>query len=177
MKYTIQNLDKPKEERKGEWYVVSPYRLLINEGYYYLLGFDEKHGEMRTYRVDRMRRVERLGEPRIGKEAADSIEINTYAHRSFSMFGGNTKMVKIRFINAMLDTVIDRFGKTGVHYEYMDENHFCVTMEVNVSDQFFSWVCRFGRRAKILSPDSVVEDFRQYLSNIQGLYEKSSSQD
>ncbi len=177
LKYTIQNLDRPKEERKGEWYVVSPYRLLINDGYYYLLGYDDKYRKMLTYRVDRMRKVEAIEEEREGQEAADATQINSYAQKSFSMFGGNTQVVKIRFINAMLDTVLDRFGKSGVYYDYVDENHFCVTIEVNVSDQFYAWLCGFGRRAKIVYPDSVADGFRAYLDKIRGMYEQSSSQD
>ena len=111
--YTIDSLDKPREGRKGEWYIVSPYRLLINDGNYYLMGFDDKYQKIMTYRVDCMIDVRLMGKPREGQEAAALIEINTYAQQSFSMFGGDTQRVVIRFINSAMNTVLDRFGKKG----------------------------------------------------------------
>lgn len=169
--YTIDDLDKPKERRKGTRYIVSPYRLLINDGNYYLLGYDEEKHKMLTYRVDRMKDVRCMGEPREGEEAAAAIEISKYAQQCFSMFGGQTTRVQIRFINMLLDTVIDRFGKNGVEYAKLDDGHFTITAEVRVSDPFFSWVCTFGRRAKILYPDSVVASFKAYLDKIWEMYE------
>ena len=112
-----------------------------------------------------------MGEPREGEEAAAAIEISKYAQQCFSMFGGQTTRVQIRFINMLLDTVIDRFGKNGVEYAKLDDGHFTITAEVRVSDPFFSWVCTFGRRAKILYPDSVVASFKAYLDKIREMYE------
>lgn len=93
LKYTIQDINKPIERRNGERYIVSPYRLLISDGNYYLLGFDDDKRAMRTYRVDRMKDVKRIGAPREGEEAAKAIEISKYSQQCFSMFGGETTRV------------------------------------------------------------------------------------
>ena len=57
LKYSINDLKQQVERRKGDRYIVSPYKLLINDGNYYLLAFDDGTKEMRTYRVDRMKDV------------------------------------------------------------------------------------------------------------------------
>lgn len=170
LEYHIENIDTPRERRSGTWYIVSPYRLLINDGYYYLLGYDEETQKIMTYRVDRMSDVRLMGEPREGKEAAAAIEINKYAQQCFSMFGGETTRVEIRFINHMLDTVIDRFGKTGAQYAKLDEKYFTAMVEVKVSDQFFTWLCSFGRMARIMYPESVQKKFAAYLDKIREMY-------
>ncbi len=123
-----------------------------------------------TYRVDRMIDVGLMGEPREGQEAAAAIEINTYAQQSFSMFGGDTQRVVIRFINSAMNTVLDRFSRKGATYSKLDDNHFTVTAEIKVSEQFFSWICGFGRRAKILSPAPVVEEFKTFILKIGEMY-------
>ena len=41
LKYTIDDLEKQTERRKGAKYIVSPYKLIINDGNYYLLAFDD----------------------------------------------------------------------------------------------------------------------------------------
>ena len=68
LSYTIQNGLRRTERRKGEWYVVSPYKLLISDGNYYLMGYDDRMQKMVNYRVDRMKDVELTGEPRSGAE-------------------------------------------------------------------------------------------------------------
>lgn len=172
LKHTLQDRAQQVERRKGAIYKVSPYKLLINEGNYYLLAFDDKAQDMRTYRIDRMKEVQLLGEPREGEEAFSAIDMETYTRRVFSMFGGDRKRVSIRFIMPLLDTAIERFG-TGpdVFYRQDDERHFVVTADVETSNQFFAWVCGFGKRAKIISPPDVVGNMQKFLADISGMYQ------
>lgn len=170
LKYTIQNINKPIERHNGERYIVSPYRLLISDGNYYLLGFDDSKQAMRTYRVDRMKDVRCIGAPREGKEAADAIEISKYSQQCFSMFGGETTRVRVQFENELLDTMIDRFGKSGAQYAPVDDEHFEITAQVRVSDMFFSWVCGFGKRAKIVYPEHIIDEFAAFLDGIKSVY-------
>lgn len=174
LKYTIQDINKPIERRNGERYIVSPYRLLISDGNYYLLGFDDDKQAMRTYRIDRMKDVKRIGAPREGAEAAKAIEISKYSQQCFSMFGGETTRVRVQFENELLDTMIDRFGKSGAQYAKVDEEHFEITAQVRVSDMFFSWVCGFGKRAKIVYPERIIDEFTAFLDRIKSVYKVDS---
>ncbi len=168
LKHTIGNTQQV-ERRHGERYVVSPYQLLINDGNYYLLAFDERAKKMRTYRVDRMKDVSAVGEPREGEEAFRAIDLKTYTQRVFSMYGGTRQRVTIRFINPLLDTVVERFGSTA-RYLQVDDAHFEVTVEVEISDQFFGWLLGFGKRAKLTAPDETIEQFTMYIDKIQKNY-------
>ena len=170
LKASVRNVSQQIERRKGERYIVSPYKLLISDGNYYLLAFDEKSKKMRTYRVDRMKDVRPMGEPREGKEAFEAIDLKDYTKRTFSMFDGNTQRVEMRFINPLLDAVIDRFGTSGARYFTEDEKHFTVSAEVDISDQFFGWLLGFGKRVKLLGPQNVVEQFRAYIDKIREMY-------
>ena len=115
LKYTIKDLKQQVERRKGATYKVSPYQLLINDGNYYLLAYDDYSQDMRTYRVDRMKDVSFTGEPREGEEAFAEIDLKSYTQRVFSMFGGDQKMIRLRCINSLLDTVVDRFGTDAIY--------------------------------------------------------------
>ncbi len=171
LKYSIENIEQQVERRKGTRYTVSPFQLLINDGNYYLLAYDDRAHDMRTYRVDRMKDVHFLGEPREGDELFKQIDLRTYTQRVFSMYGGEQRLIKIRFINPLLDAVVDRFGTKNVDYSREDERHFSVTAKVEISDQFFGWILGFGRRAKIIYPDDVAEQFKTYLDKIRAMYE------
>ena len=171
LKCTIQNVKNRVERRGGAEYVVSPYKLMINDGNYYLLAFDDKIKKMRTFRVDRMKSVRFTGEPRQGREEYEKINMESYAQEHFGMFGGAREHVTLRFIEPLLDTVVDRFGTKGAVYSKDDDRHFQVTVSVEVSDQFFAWLCGFGRRVKIVSPEPVKEKFKAHLDKMRGMYE------
>lgn len=170
LKYSIADMSKQVERRHGAKYIVSPFQLLINDGNYYLLAFDDRSKAMRTYRVDRMKNVSFSGEPRAGKEAFKNIDLKTYTQRVFSMYGGEEKLVQIRFITPLLDAVVDRFGTKDAQYSKVDDNHFCVSARVEISNQFFAWVCSFHKKATIISPPEVVEGMKRFLTDIRDKY-------
>ena len=172
LKYSISDLTKQAERRGGAKYTVSPYALLINDGNYYLLAFDDYSQELRRYRVDRMKDVKPTGAAREGAEAFSAIDLKTYTQRVFGMFGGAQERVQIRFINPLLDAVVDRFGTKGVVYSKTDDTHFTVVAPVEISNQFFSWICQFGNEAKIMMPERVVKQFTEYLDKIRSIYEE-----
>ncbi len=171
MKYTLRNGIEQTPRFKGRLYVVSPFKLLINEGNFYLLAYDGK--KIATYRLDRMNNVIELQTARNGIKDFESMDMRTYAKRVFSMFGGEEKKVTIRFNNKLLDTVVDRFGVEDVFYSPIDDHHFTLTANIEVSDQFYSWICRFRKQAVIVSPSDVVDDFRDYLQDILQKHENS----
>ena len=170
LKYSIDNMGNQVERRQGAKYVVSPFQLLINDGNYYLLAYDDYARDIRTYRVDRMKNVSYTGIPRDGQEAFDKIDLKSYTQRVFSMYGGEKKRVTLRFINPLLDTAIERFGTKDVVYTKVDETHFSVTAQVEISNQFFGWILGFGNKVKLLSPDDVTDQFKAYLDKIRGMY-------
>ena len=134
------------------------------------MAFDDYSQEMRTYRVDRMKDIRFTGEPRDGEEVFKQIDLKTYTKRVFSMFGGEQRLVEIRFINPLLDAVVDRFGTKDVQYARVDDTHFSVTAKVEISEQFFGWILGFGKKAKLLYPDDVIEQFRGYMDKIREMY-------
>lgn len=170
LKYSIDNMGNQVERRQGAKYVVSPFQLLINDGNYYLLAYDDYAKDIRTYRVDRMKDVKGCKEPREGQEVFDKIDLKSYTQRVFSMYGGEKKRVTLRFINPLLDTAIERFGTKDVVYTKIDETHFSVTAQVEISNQFFGWILGFGNKVKLLSPDDVTDQFKAYLDKIRGMY-------
>ena len=170
LKYSIDDIGKQVERGHGAKYIVSPFQLLINDGNYYLLAYDDYSKDMRTYRVDRMKNVSFTGEPREGETAFKEIDLKTYTQRVFSMYGGEQKRVTLRFINPLLDTVVDRFGTAGVLYNKVDDRHFTVSAKVEISDQFFGWLLGFGKKVKVIAPDDITEQFKAYLDKIREMY-------
>ena len=170
--HSVADVHKIIDKHDGKLYTVSPYQLVINDGNYYLIGLADDVEELRTYRIDRMRDVSILDEHRnMRKEWSTRRDMKNYIRQTFSMFGGEQEKVTIRFENSLLDTVIDKFGVGfGAEYVRDGENHFVVTTNVAVSDQFYAWLCGFGTKAKIVAPEKVAKAFGKYLADIQKQY-------
>lgn len=146
LKHTISDVRQQAECRNGAYITVSPYKLIMNDGNYYLLAYEAKAKKFFTYRVDRMKGVDLTGQPREGQEAFEKIDVANYTRRVFSMYSGKPYRVKLRFINRLLDTAVEKFGRKGdVEEDYrffntapiyakLDEGHFTVEATVEVSD-------------------------------------------
>lgn len=176
MKYTIQDRATQVSKRNGAAYQYSPYALLINEGNYYMIAADQRGRKLYHFRVDRMKGVKLVCEERTGKDLYKNFDIENYTHRAFSMYGGEEMDIKLRFENRLLDTVIEQFGTgSDVFYGYDDEKHFIIRTKIEVSSQFYSWLCRFGTKVKIISPQNAVEGYTEYLKEIADSYKVDES--
>ncbi len=173
MKYSTEGTKELIAKRNGSFYIVSPFKLLVNEGSYYLLSYDDKYKKMMTYRLDRMNNVSILEYcEREGKDEFYKVDLKSYTKRVFSMYAGTPTRVTIRFTNNMVNTVIDRFG-SDVRMTKVDENHFSISEIVELSPPFYAWLFTFGKAAKILSPDSVIGEYNKKLSAVKEMYESS----
>lgn len=171
--YELKNVAVQKPSRKGKPIAVSPFALVINDNNYYLICYSSEREKMMTYRVDRMGEVKIVDIPRDGEDEFAQINMKEFTQRVFGMFRGEKKRVTIRFINPLLDTAIDRFGTgSNVTYSKIDDTHFTVSADIEISDQFFSWVCGFRKKAKIVSPQDVVEKMEKYISDLSNMYQK-----
>ena len=85
------------------------------------------------------------------------------------MYSGKKEHVTLKFINPLYDTVVDKLG-SDLYYRIVDEKHFVVQVEVAITDQFFGWLCGFGRRVQLLEPPPIREKFKEYLGKIKDMY-------
>lgn len=168
-KYLSSTLKGMTERRHGERYIVNPYKIIINDGNYYLLALDDKQQKTMNYRIDRMKDVRLLGIPRNKSELFKTDDARTEAMRTFGMFDGKKEPVTLQFINILQDAVKDKFGNKAQCYK-ADDTHFRVQVDVPITDQFFGWLCSFGRRVKIISPERIQNQFKEYLDKIRNMY-------
>ena len=137
-------------------YTASPYGLCQDNENCYLLALSPRHG-ITSYRVDRMSDITLTADKRVPCPELTGKNLTSYANRMFSMFSGDTVAVKLRFHRDLSNVVIDRFGKDTMLIPDGDD-HFVFTVQVAVSPLFLSWVIGFGSKARILYPQSVIDE-------------------
>ena len=168
-KYYDLDVNRKKVYRKnGDRYTESPVALTWDDENYYLITYKEKYDDYAHYRVDKMESIEITEEDRVLSE--EPFDLSAYSKTTFAMFGGEETEVSIKFENDLVGVVFDRFG-TDVRIVKADEDHFICTVKVAVSPHFLSWIVSFGRRAKIMSPDYVVDEMYALLRESLENYE------
>ena len=136
-------------------YIASPYGLCQDNENCYLLAHSPRHG-VTSYRVDRMAEIQLTDSSRTPCPELTGKALTEHANRLFQMYSGDSIDVKLRFHRSLVNVVIDRFGR-DILLIPDSEDHFVFTAKVAVSPIFLSWVIGFGAKAKILHPQSVIQ--------------------
>lgn len=155
--------------KNGENYVVSPFAMLIDDDNYYLVAFDEQSGKLRHFRVDRIENNSILEEKRTGHEIFAKADYSSAGTKMFSMYSGDVKDVILRFDNSLAGVAIDRFGTDAVLIPNNDGT-FDLTAQIGISPQFYGWLFGLCDKVKVISPQSVRNEYEEILKKQLNLY-------
>lgn len=148
---------------EGEVYELSPYALFWNEDFYYVVGWSDKHGNVSTFRVDRLYNPEVTTIAAIKKP--QDFDLDNYSRQIFEMFDGEEVKVRLECRNELMKYIIDRFGK-DVETTRSGDDFFIATIDVALSPTFYSWVFQFAGKMRILSPQKAVSDIIEMANTI-----------
>ena len=160
---------KMQLRHNGAFYEVSPWKLNWDDENYYLIAFDEKANHIKHYRVDKMQNVSLTENLREGKNIFDAMDMVEYDKKTFGMFAGQEKTVRLLCHKSMIGIMVDKFG-TDVSIRPEGEEQIMVRVDVAVSPQFFGWLAGLGNRVQIATPEDVREEYKVYLENIISCY-------
>ena len=116
-----------------------------------------------------MKQITILEEKREGKDEFKDFDMATYSKMNFGMYNGRREVVRFVFNNYMVGVFFDRFGK-DIPIRAVDDNNSETHVEVAVSPQFFAWVISLGNEVKLIGPDSVVEEMKEYVKSFLAKY-------
>ena len=137
----------------GEEYIFSPYTLIWDGDFYYVVGYSDKYRSIGSHRVDRIyKRPEVLDEPTV--PAPPGFDINTYVNTMFHMYDAERVDVELQVDNSLIDAIIDKFGPNVTTYA-CDQNSFRVIETISVGTPFFNWLFGFQGKVKVRRPESV----------------------
>ncbi len=157
-RYFDWGMDGKRHYREKD-YQISPYGLCQDHENCYLLAHSPRYG-VTSFRIDRMSHIQILDTARIPCPELEGKALIDHANRLFQMYSGDAIDVKMRFHKDLINVVIDRFGQDTMLIPDGPE-HFNFTVRVAVSPMFLSWVIGFGKKARIVYPQSVIDQCKQ----------------
>lgn len=172
--YEYSGLKKKVLRHKGEIYKISPYHLVWNGDFYYVVGFSAKHSKIVSFRVDRIASVPTLLQDKAAPVPRE-FDLAKYTKEVFAMFDGETKTVDLRCDNSLMKIIIDKFGEDIAVLAY-DMTSFRLIVDVSVSPTFYGWLFGFGGKIQILGPKHIKEEYvrlvEQAYKQSQEIYDK-----
>ena len=156
-------------KRKGQRYILHPYAMIWQNGFYYCIGIrpeqSEKGEEMlvRHFRIDRMKDVQIEEKIKLVRPPKD-FDVARYVEASFNMYGNRPQPVQIRFGRHMLTQFYDRFSKdSAILIDPKNEEFLIANVTASISPTFFSWISQYEGAFSIVGPKSVVDMYHDHL--------------
>ena len=176
-KYYDYNIDKELVPRckdgKERVYKLTPLRMVVNNGRYYLFGVPDINNNLSIYRIDKIKRAEVLNESGKSKDVIeglkDGMDLGKHIAEHIFMTLGPSETIIFEFDSWWISSVIDWFGK-DIELTMKDDNTCIGRVKVNVKS-FENWamMCSYTG-VKVTSPKSVADDLKKRAQEIAKLY-------
>ncbi|MCH2171561.1 WYL domain-containing protein [Myxococcota bacterium] len=134
---------------------VDPYRVWYRSGGLYVVGFDHRSEEIRTFAVDRIQRIDSTGEP---FEIQKGFDFDDYMASSFGVIAEPAVGVRIRFEGRWSSYVEERTWHASQKITPGPDGSIELSMEVGGTADLRTWILSFGSGAEVLEPQSLREE-------------------
>lgn len=147
----------------GRPYTVSPYDLIWDGDFYYMVGYCDNREEIRVFRVDRIKQQPELLDESMVQQP-EEYSVTRYTQEIFRMFD-TQEIVEVTLLceNSVMKSIIDRFG-SAIRTKAIDKEHFQVKVKVCAGPTFYRWVFGFNGKIKIVGPEDTLQTYREMLT-------------
>lgn len=142
---------------RGTERVVQPYSLLLRERFWYVIGFDRGHQEVRTYRVDRIDGGVEVGEPNSFERPA-GFDPRASFPADPKLIGGEVEARALVLVEPPRASAVVREVGDAAVAERRGDGAVVVEVPCANLDAFRSWLFGLGAYAEVLSPPEVRGD-------------------
>lgn len=163
----------PKREEK---YIVNPYQMVTNKGFYYLIGNYDKYDNISHYRLDKMTYVEMLEEkvkPQnqvMGLE--QGLDLPKHMAEHIYMFGGESVAINVIVDENIISELVDWFGKDFYVIEKRRNNQVLIRVKCN-EQAFFYWALQYGPYVEVLEPVSLRSKIAETVREMNEKYHRN----
>lgn len=156
---------------------VCPFRIVVSDGYYYLLCSARGSNVIKSYRLDLLDGVKILDETFAHNAARKNAALhpNEYLIEHRYMSSGETVNVTLTIDSSILGDVIDSFG-TKIKIDESDESCNRLTVHLKSCEKdIIDWAMRYGEYAVITDPEYLRNEIIERANRISGYYRNSDN--
>jgi predicted DNA-binding transcriptional regulator YafY len=149
---------------------LDPYRVWYRSGGLYVVGMDHQSDEIRTFAVDRIRKIE-LTDQKF--EIPESFDFDTYMGSSFGVIADQAVRVRIRFEHRWATYVQERSWHDSQQFQKRSGKKVDLVMDVANTPDLRTWILSFGSGAEVLEPaelrSEVAREFQDALKHYKAV--------
>ncbi len=148
--------------------VIHPLHLTFREHHWYLLAFSERHGEVRLFRVSRIREAEML--PQKFRKPT-RFDPDTWFERSWGVWGKTDEViVKVKFSPRVAQIVRDTHGRRFYKMEMQPDGSMICIAETYGTKEISWWILSWGPDAEVLEPEYLRQEFATMTQAMAAIY-------
>jgi predicted DNA-binding transcriptional regulator YafY len=153
---------------------VDPYVMWYADGRLYLVGYCHLRGAVRTFLLDRMRRIEILDEE---FDVDPSFDARAFTGSGLGAWSGERQRVELWFSPPVAHVAQERRFHPSQHVEREPGGGATVTMYVAGLPHVAAWVASFGGQVIARAPDGLVERIQAIHRNGIAAYSSTGAMD
>jgi len=170
IEYGTDKKEHPKVRKDGtvREYIVSPYKMAIKNGQFYLICNYDKFDDVSNYRVDRMRDVKALDEnarpyDTLNGSNGRPIDLEQYMSEHLYMFTSDLVRVQMQIPKEMISDIIDMFG---FDVSFWNETNETVEVSVTANEKSIIQFAKcYAPDVTVLSPTKIVNAIKTDIEN------------
>ncbi len=147
--------------RRTKSYTVDPYRLVYYRGGLYLYAHAHEYGEVRTFAVERIQRIEVRDE---GFAVPADFSPSEYARAAFGIFGGPAETVELIFAPVMAGYIRERNWHESQQLADDPDGSVRLTMEVALGFELKAWIKGFLPHVTVVRPAGLRDEIAKELA-------------
>ncbi len=134
---------------------IDPYKVWYHTGALYVIGFDYRSREIRTFSIDRIQAISATEEHFV---VPADFDFDAYTSSSFGVVADPAVPVRIRFSADWASYVDERQWHASQSTRQLLDGGLELAMEVGAGQELANWVLSFGGGAEVLEPSSLREE-------------------
>lgn len=145
-------------------YIVSPYNMIWDGDYYYVIGYCDASDEVRIFRLDFIE-CEPVIIDEIIEPASDDFNLAQYNNMSLQTISSEEMIVvELQCHNVLMNDMTERFGMYTDTIP-VDDEHFVIKVKACVGPKFFQWIFGYDGLVRINQPETVRSKYIKMLRN------------
>jgi predicted DNA-binding transcriptional regulator YafY len=149
------------QSRRTKDYTLDPYRLVYYRGGLYLYARAHEYGEVRTFAVERVQKMEILDQ---GFEIPADFSPSEYARSAFGISGGRAETVELIFRPEMAGYIRERTWHESQRLEDQPDGSVRLVMDVAPGFELRAWIKGFLPHVRVVRPRGLRDEIARELA-------------
>ena len=150
---------------------VYPQGFVFHRGSLYLIAWSSRRGEIRTYKMDR---IDDVHSTKLPASVPENFSLADWLEHSFGIYRSNTgelQTIRIHFSRDVARYVKESNWHKSQQLTPQKDGSLLAEFQLTDTQEIKRWIMSFGPNAKVLGPESLVEEMTHDLQRMLNTYQ------